>query len=369
MKSAIGKSIYDLDTPALIVDADILARNIEAMQQAADAAGLELRPHIKAHKTPEIAHIQLAAGAVGVTAAKVAEAEVFATAGVEDIFIANEIVGRPKVERLVAVARRVGRLSVAVDSVDVARPLSEAFTRASLTVDVLIELDNGAGRCGVTEEGLVQLAEQVAEMPGLELVGIMAYCPQGYSVHGDEELREVARWEGEWMAAQAQKLQQAGFEVRRVSGGSTPTGPRYKRGCGLTEIRPGTYCFNDYNQVEIGACEEGDVALFVLATVISRPSAERAIVDAGAKTMAAAPSKSGKGYGFVRGRPAVLYKLNDEHGFMDVRQLAEPPKVGEKVLLIPPRQCTCLNLHEWLYVARDERVEDVWRIAARGAVT
>ncbi len=368
MKGVIGKPLEDLDTPALVVDADVLERNIANMQRAADEAGLQMRPHIKAHKTPEIAHLQLRAGAVGVTAAKVSEAEVFATAGVQDIFIANQIVGPAKIARLVALGRRVQRLSVAVDSMDVAEPIANAFKRAGLSVDVLIELDNGAGRCGVTEEGLVELAEKVAELQGMRLVGVMAYCPQGYQVHGEEELAKVAAWESSWLAEQAERLKQAGFPIERISGGSTPTGPRYRRGCGLTEIRPGTYCLNDHNQVDLGACRKEDVAAYVLATVVSTPTADRAIVDAGTKAMGLATSKISDGYGFVIGDKGKLYKLNDEHGYLDTTQMQSRPKVGDKLRIIPPRICTCLNLYDYMYVVRDGKVEDVWRIAARGTV-
>ena len=368
MKSVIGKSIFDLDTPALIVDIDVLERNIARQQRAADAAGLQMRPHIKAHKTPEIAHMQLAAGAVGVTAAKISEAEVFATAGVRDIFIANELVGPQKLARLVALSRRVDRLSVAVDSMDVAQPLSDAFAAAGLAIDVLIEMDNGAGRCGVTEDGLLPLAERVAELPALRLVGVMAYCPHAYKVRGREEQAKVAAWEGRWLAAQADRLRAAGFDVQRVSGGSTPTAPHYQPGCGLTEIRPGTYCLNDQDQVTLGTCTRDDVAASILATVISRPGPERAILDAGAKAIGLGASPLSDGYGFHRHGPERLYKINDEHGYLDVSESPAPPKVGDKLAIIPPRICTCINYHDWLYIVRDGRVEDVWRIAARGTI-
>ncbi len=196
MREQTGRAVLELDTPALVVDLDVLERNLRHMQEGADRAGLQMRPHIKAHKTPEIARMQLQAGAVGVSAAKVSEAEVFADAGVEDIFIANEVVGAAKVERLVALARRVPRLSVAVDSVEAARPLSDAFAAAGITLEVLLEMDNGAGRCGVTEEAVLPLAEQIAGMPGLRLSGIMAYCPQGYAARGEAELTKVSAWEG-----------------------------------------------------------------------------------------------------------------------------------------------------------------------------
>lgn len=370
MEQLVGHSLKEIDTPALIVDLAVLERNLTRMQSAADRAGLQVRPHIKAHKTPEIARLQLDAGAIGVTAAKVSEAEVFALCeGVSDIFIANEVVGLAKVLRLLRLSHRVPRLSVAVDSPQCAEPLSEAFHTAGRTLDVMIEIDGGAGRCGVTTDGLLPLADHIAHLPGLKLVGLMAYCPHGYQVHGEAELRRVAAREGEFLAEQAERLQTAGFDVERVSGGSTPTGLHYERGCGLTEIRPGTYCLNDRNQVDLGACAEEDVGAAVLTTVISCPSADRALVDAGAKAMGLAASPISDGYGFVVGTTARLYKLNDEHGYLDVTGLPEHPKVGDKLLIVPPRLCTCVALHDHLWACRDGRLEGIWHIAARGALT
>ncbi len=367
-KSLIGHPIEDLDTPALVLDLDVLQRNIHRMQQLANAAGLQLRPHIKAHKTPEIARLQLSAGAAGITAAKVSEAEVFATAGVEDIFIANQIVGPIKLRRLVALARRVPRLSVAVDSPEVAEALNEAFSAAGLRVEVLIELDNGAGRCGVGPDALLPLAQHIARLPALRLAGIMAYCPQGYTVRGPEKLAEIAAWEAAWLAEQAQRLREAGFNVERISGGSSPTGWHYKPGCGLTEIRPGTYCINDQNQVDLGACSQSDVAAFVLSTVISRRDDRHYIIDAGVKALGLPASPISDGLGFIPGGRGRLYKLNDEHGYLELAPHAPPLKIGDKIPIIPARLCGCVNYHDFFFAARNGIVEDIWPIAARGTI-
>lgn len=364
----MGKGLQDIDTPALLVRRPILEQNLRRLQAVADKAGLELRPHIKAHKTPEIAQMQIRAGAVGVTAAKVGEAEVMASAGIEDIFIANEIVGPLKLARLVALARRVPKLSTAVDSIEVARGLSEAFSGAGMTIDVLIELDGGAGRCGVTEEGLIPLAEQVANLPGLALVGIMAYGARSYQTRTPEERTRAVAAEGDFLATQADRLRQAGFPISRVSGGSTPTGLHYFAGCGLTEIRSGTYCLYDHNQVDLGTVGVECVAATILTQVISVPACDRAICDAGTKSLDQQVSQFTEGYGWTRGQPRVkVSKINDEHGYLDIAGLPEAPRVGDRFEIIPPRICTALNLYdEMVILGADDRVEDVWRIAARG---
>ncbi|NPV46342.1 MAG: hypothetical protein HPY69_05265 [Armatimonadetes bacterium] len=362
-----GQPLDAVDTPALVVDYDILLDNLTRLQRAADAAGLQLRPHIKAHKTPEIAHLQLRLGAVGVTCAKLGEAEVMATAGIEDIFIANQIVGETKVRRLVALARRVPKLSVAVDSLEVARPIGAACAAAGLTLDVLIEVDTGAARCGVLPERVVPFARELAVLPGLRLVGLMAYAARSYV--GDlEQRRAFCRQEAAELAALAQELRADGHDIARVSGGSTPSGPCYEPGCGLTEIRSGTYCLNDHNQVDLGTCTREQVAATVLATVISRPAPDRAILDAGTKALDQQVGKLTEGYGWLVDPPeASVVKINDEHGYLDAR--AGSLRVADKVRIIPPRICTCLNLYDWMVVAQDGVVRDVWRIAARGRNT
>jgi len=364
----LGRSVQEIDTPALLVRHHILETNIRRLQAAADAAGLQVRPHIKAHKTPQIAHLQVRAGAVGVTCAKIGEAEVMADAGIEDIFIANQIVGEIKLRRLSALARRVPRLSTAVDSLECARGLSEAFSTAGLDLEVLVEVDTGAGRCGVAPGGLVELARQVAEMPGLSFVGLMAYAALAYQAGGPREQAAAAAQEGETMAALAADLRDAGLPVSRVSGGSTPTGLHYKAGCGLTEIRSGTYCLYDHNQIDLGTTTRNDVAATILTQVISVPAADRAICDAGTKSLDQQVSQVTEGYGWTRGEPRLqVAKINDEHGYLRIAELPRKPRVGARFEIIPPRICTALNLYDLMYVIdKDDRIMDVWPIAARG---
>lgn len=364
-KSLIGCSLDAVDTPALIVEYDVLAANIASLQESSAAAGLQVRPHIKAHKTPEIALMQLRAGAVGVTAAKIGEAEVMAGAGVEDIFIANCLVGELKMRRLVALARRVPRLSVAVESLPSARQLSAAFDAAGLTLEVMLELDLGAARCGVLPEQALAFAQQLAALPALRLVGVMAYAAGAYACRTEEDRYAFTRQEGAGLKAVADQLSAAGFEMRRLSGGCTPTAGRYERGCGLTEIRSGTYCLNDYNQVDLGSCTRAQVAATVLATVVSHPTAERVIIDAGTKALDQQVSPTTRGYGWLLEPPeANVVKINDEHGYLDAA--AAHLQIGDRVRVIPPRLCTCLNLYDDMVVVQGDTVVDVWRIAARG---
>jgi len=358
----------EIDTPALIVRREILQANIDRLQAAADAAGLQVRPHIKAHKTAQIAQMQVRAGAVGVTAAKIGEAEAMADAGIEDIFIANQLVGPIKLRRLVALARRVPKLSTAVDSLPCVQGLSEAFSAAGMDIDVLIEVDGGAGRCGVLPDSLLPLAQQVAELPGLRLVGIMAYAARTYQARGLEEQARAAAEEAAFCAQQADRLRNAGFDITRVSGGSTPVGLHYKEGCGLTEIRSGTYCLYDHNQIDLGTVSADRVAATILTHVISVPSAQRAIVDAGTKSLGQQVSNLTEGYGWTRGTSRLqVYKINDEHGYVDIGGLEAKPELGDRFEVIPPRICTALNLYDYMYILDDsDTVADVWKIGARG---
>lgn len=361
----IGRSIYDLDTPCLLVDLDVLTTNLDRMARAAGAFGLGLRPHIKTHKTPQVAILQLRRGALGVTASKVSEAEVFAAAGVEDIFIANQIVGAQKVRRLAALARSVPRLMVAVDSLPCAQGLSEVFAAEGREIGIMLELDGGAARCGVTPEGLLPLAEQVAALPGLGIRGLFAYAGVAYAT-GDPAA--CAREECRFLSLQAERLRQAGFPADLVSGGCTPTALHYSRACGLTEMRPGTYALNDRTQVDLGICAESDVAATVLATVVSVPTADRAICDTGTKSLAPLVTPASPTFGRVWGEPeGLVYHLNEEHGFLNTAGMNRRPRVGDKLRLVPSRIGTTLNHYEEMFVVSGDRVVDVWRIAARGA--
>lgn len=255
--------VSELDTPSLLVDLDRLEANLNRMAKVAKAADLSLRPHTKTHKTVEIAKLQLARGAAGITVAKVGEAEVMAEAGVEDIFIAHQVVGQTKVERLAALARRV-KVAVAVDSVAVASPLSMSFAAHGMRLPVMIEVDTGLKRCGVQPEEAAELARQLNALPGLHLLGVFTYPGQVYAARSENEVAGIAAFECRTMAEVAQRVGRIASMEARVSGGSTPTAPHYSAECGLTEIRPGSYVFNDRTQIDRWSARPADCALTVL---------------------------------------------------------------------------------------------------------
>jgi D-serine deaminase-like pyridoxal phosphate-dependent protein len=359
--------IEDLPTPAVLVDLDVLERNIARMAAQARIAGVRLRPHVKTHKCPEIARLQQAAGAVGVCVAKVGEAEVFARAGFEDLFIAYPVVGEDKARRLLALADRV-RLAVGADSVEGAETLAGPFAEAGRSLDVLLKVDVGYGRVGVPPRRALGLARRIAEVPGLELRGVFTHAGHAYGAERPRDVRRIGRLEGERLTRTADALREAGLPAEEVSVGSTPTAAHAMTVPGVTECRPGNYVFHDATQVALGTCEPEDCALTVLATVVSVPAADRAVVDAGSKTLSsdALRPRSG-GFGRIVGRKGRLQKLSEEHGVVAVGR-GESFRVGERVRILPNHACVVANLHDRLIGTSGERVEAILPVAARGQV-
>ena len=371
MRCLPGTPISSIDTPALLVDYTILQRNIRRLQEASDAAEIAVRPHIKAHKTPQVAQMQMRAGAIGVTCAKLGEAEAMAAGGMDDIFIAHCIVGATKMARLVALAKHVPKLSVAVESIASAQQMNDACAAAGLILDIIIEVNIGSNRAGVEPDEAVQFAQALGDYPALRITGIMGYAGGlGYTVCDEDKRIEMAAEEARRISAVADDLLTAGFDIQTVSGGGTPTAGRYRRDCGLTEVRCGTYCLNDCNQVDLGACGVADLAATVLATVVAVPGRDRIIIDAGTKALDQAVSDLTEGYGWLKGyEGGLVHKINDEHGYVDGRCLQSDLAIGDRLEIYPPRICTCLNLYDYMYVTQDGHVRDIWRITARGANT
>jgi D-serine deaminase-like pyridoxal phosphate-dependent protein len=359
-------NIEALDTPSLIVDLDRLEGNIARWAAAARQAGVRLRPHGKTHKCIEIAQRQLGAGAVGLTLAKIGEAEVMAASGIRDIFLANEVIGAPKFARLQALAR-IARIRVGVDSDAGADALDQAAREAGLVFDVVIEVDTGLGRCGVAPgEPLQALARHVARLRGLRIAGIFTY--RGYRTDPEAAGRE----EGEIMVREADRLRKAGIEIEEISVGSTPTGRSAGRVPGITEIRPGTYVFNDAMQVGWGTATPDECALTVLARVISRPSRNVAVLDAGSKVLTAEHgpfSSRGESHGVIRGYPdCQIDRLWEEHGRVQLTDEARRLAVGDLVHIIPTHVCPTVNLAERLVCSRGGHVVGTWTVAARARV-
>lgn len=367
---------HDIDTPALLVDSAVLGRNVERMQEVADEFGVRLRPHTKTHKSPHIARLQVEAGAKGVTVAKVGEAEVLAEAGLDDILIANQVIGREKCSRLAELAERV-RMAVLVDSRDGVEMLVRAFHGSGSSIDVLVEIDTGKGRCGVIDPAeIAVLADMVVEAPSLRLRGVETHeghVPGNVTSADTMETRATAA--GRKLVEVAEALRSRGHAIEEVSVGSTPAAPYTASVAGVTEMRPGTYVFNDVNQMCIGQATPDECALSVLATVISRPAVDRAVLDAGSKSLFAEPARQAfaytdyQGFGYIRQAPAArITSLSEEHGVVELPEGTPFPRVGDKVEVIPNHVCPAVNLHEEFYVIDGEDVAEVWPIAARGKV-
>lgn len=345
-------TIYELDTPSLIVDMDVMDANLVRLQNYCDQHGFGLRPHIKTHKIPAFAQKQMDLGAVGIACQKLGEAEVMADAGLLDIMIPYNIVGQRKLERLTGLIRRA-RVTVAADSVEVARPIGEYLYRAGLDVEVVIELTSELNRCGViTVKAALALAREIDRMHGLDFQGVMVYPSSTQSMPLVTQTVEVLRGNG--------------FNVDIVSGGGSPTAFESHQFPGLTEVRLGTYIFNDYSYLRKGICTLEQCALKVLVTVVSTPTSDRVIVDGGTKTFS---SDMGYPMGHIVEYPeAQIYQMSEEHGFVDVSQCSHRPKLGERLTVIPNHACGTINLHDRLIGLRGERVEDEWEITARGKV-
>jgi D-serine deaminase-like pyridoxal phosphate-dependent protein len=349
-------SIDDLDTPAVIVDLDKMEANLRRAQAYADAHGLRLRPHIKTHKIPELAKRQVELGAVGITCQKLGEAEVMADHGLADILLTFNLLGRAKMQRLVTLARRV-RLSATLDNVVVAGELDEAMRQAGLVLPVLIECDSGGERCGVqTPEEAVGLARVLGGLPGLRFEGLMTYPAKG-------RVAEATAW----LEQAKEAFGRAGIEPRIISTGGTPDLYRAHEVACATEHRPGTYIYRDRSLVDEPAGFD-DCALRVLATVVSRPTDGRAILDAGSKTLSS-DTLGLEGFGHVVEYPKLeIAKLSEEHGHVDCRQSNARPRIGERVTIVPNHACVVSNLHDLVHGVRGQRVERVFRIEARGRV-
>ena len=363
----MSHSIEDLSTPAVLVDLDVLEKNISRQAVRAQAAGVRLRPHAKTHKCPEIARLQLESGAAGISLAKTSEAEVFADAGFEDIFIAYPVVGLGKAERLLALADRM-RLAVGVDGIEGARSLSATFATAGQSLDVLLKIDCGYHRVGVLPEDALAIALRLTELQGIRLRGLFTHAGHVYQATTPEEVAEIGTQEGELLASTAVALEQAGFSMEEVSVGSTPSARHAMKVAGVTECRPGNYVFHDGSQVALGTCDPEDCAMTILATVVSVPAPDRAVVDAGSKTLSQDILRPRtNGHGLILGTRSRLQSLSEEHGVARVEE-GDALQVGDRVRILPNHACVVSNLHDRLYGVRGGRVETEFRIAARGKV-
>jgi D-serine deaminase-like pyridoxal phosphate-dependent protein len=350
-----------VDTPYILIDLAQLQENIRAMAEFATARGIRLRPHVKAHKIPEIARMQIAAGAAGITVATLGEAEVMFAAGIDDILVAYPLVGAIKLQRARNLLEHGCKLTFLVDSQIGAKALNELSLPGGASV--LVKVDSGLGRCGLLPgSGLEDFVRWLSTLPGLKFKGLLTHAGHAYGSRTPEAVATVGRQEGELMVSAAQSLRSKGIAVQEVSIGSTPTARWGGSVPGVTEIRPGNYVFYDATQVALGVARPEQCSLKVRSTVISRPAPRRAIIDAGAKVLALDQGAHGggavKGYGLLEKENWVLSRLSEEHGVIEGEGL---PEIGEIIDIIPNHACPVINLTDAVQVSDGS----TWRVAGR----
>lgn len=357
----------ELDTPSLVIDWDRMQRNITNMQQVADEAGIKLRPHTKTHKTPLISHLQMNAGARGITVAKLGEAEVMNAGGVDDILIAFPLQGAPKMERLLHLAERAN-VRVSLDSRKVAQDISDAARARGTKIGVYVEVDVGLGRVGAAHhEGARDLVREIVELPGIDFLGIMTHAGHTYKAKTLEEVQQLGREEGEWMVETADLIRADGIQVQEISVGSTPTARYSSQVKGVTEMRPGTYVFYDTTQVLKYACTWDDCAQTILTTVVVKHP-DRLIFDCGSKTLSSDGAPNGL-YGTVKGYPHLeIWRLNEEHATVRIAGEGLLPEIGDKVEIIPNHACAVMNLHDTFVAVSKDEVIGEFEIQGRGKI-
>lgn len=351
--------IHELDTPVLTVDLDALEANLDRYQRYFTEQGIGLRPHIKTHKTPAIAHMQMRRGAVGLACQKIGEAEIMVNNGLDqDILIPYNILGAQKLDRLMALARRTQTLTVAADSAHTVAGLSSAAHAAGITLGMLVDMEVGMKRTGVpTPQDAVALAEMVDRAPGLALRGLMLYpTPPATRPLIQEALTLFDR---------------KGLPHPMVSGGSTPNAFFAGQIPELTEYRAGEYPMGGAGYLIRGTHTAAQCALRVIATVVSRPDDDRCFLDSGSKSLSASilQTEQGPSIGYIVEYPdARLHGFSEEHGHVDISACVRKPAIGERVTVLPVHPCPCVNEHDELVAVRNGQVEAIWPILARGKI-
>jgi D-serine deaminase-like pyridoxal phosphate-dependent protein len=345
-------------TPAIVIDLDRVERNIARVQAACDAAGVANRPHIKTHKSPDLARLQREAGAKGITCQKLGEAEVMAEAGLDDILISYNLLGEEKLGRLGRLMGRA-RVVVAADNPVTVEGLPQAAATAGRDLEVVVECDTGQKRAGVeTPAEAIALARDIAARPGLTFAGFLMYPP----VDGTERTQAFL---DEALAG----IRAAGLEARIVSSGGTPNLRNIGRLKGATEHRAGTYIFNDRMMMNAGAATADDIALHVVSTVVSRAAPERGILDAGSKTLTW-ETGGVEGFGLILEHPqARIARFSEEHGFLDLSGSNSRPNVGDVVRIVPNHVCAVVNMVDRFVAVRGDAIVGEIPVAARGKIS
>jgi D-serine deaminase-like pyridoxal phosphate-dependent protein len=356
-----------VDTPALVLDLDAFEANLAALADAVAGSGVRVRAHAKTHKCVEIARRQVAGGAVGMCCQKVSEAEALVAGGIADVLVTNEVVGAAKLERLAALAGRA-KIGVCVDDAGNARDIDAAARHAGTRLDAYIEVDVGARRCGVAPGApALELARVVAACPNLRLAGLQAYHGSAQHLRGMGERRDAIERAALAASQTRRLLESAGIACPTVTGAGSGSFMFELASGAYDEIQPGSYIFMDADYAKnewAPPLPRFRHALFILATVMSRPSADRAVVDAGLKA-----SSVDSGMPVVWEQPGLRYtRPSDEHGVIEIAAGARAPALGDKLLLVPGHCDPTVNLHDWYVCVRDRVVESVWQVSARGAL-
>lgn len=353
----VGKKIEDLETPTPVIDIDVVDRNLKRWQARCDKLGIANRPHIKTHKLVPLAKYQLALGARGITVQKLGEAEVMADAGIRDMLLTFNVVGGHKLKRLADLARRTD-ISVVADNEALLEGLGRAGVAAGRDIAVLVECDTGAKRNGVqSPEAAAALAKVIERTKGVTYGGLMTYAAPGQRVATDE-----------FLSAARGRAAEAGLETKVISTGGSPDMWKDEGLAVATEYRAGTYIYFDRSLAERGTCGYEDCALNVLATVVSRPTDQRAMIDAGSKSLTS-DLLGLQGYGVVHAMgKAQIYSTSEEHGFLDISGVTEKPKVGDLVRITPNHVCPVTNLFNRVVFVRGDEVLGAVKVDARGLV-
>lgn len=375
--------VNELATPAVLVDQPRVLANIDRMQESADRRGIRMRPHTKTHKSLFVARWQIDRGAIGICCAKLGEAEVFADAGFTDIRVPYPL-SPTNASRVVKLLERTN-LSFIVDHPAVARGWSDAIARAGRTVEVLVKVDVGFHRCGINPEptSAIPFIRDVAALPGLVFRGLLSHAGHAYHAASQDELRSIAENEARMLTALAAAARESGIAIDELSAGATPSARFSLEQDGLTEYRAGNYVYFDRTQVGLGAATIDDCALTVLATVVSKPAADRIILDSGSKTLAADAARGFSplpGHGVVLEKEApgqgrrpdvdlVVERLSEEHATVRVTSGHTPLEPGDRVRIIPNHSCVVSNLVDEAWLVDGERVLGPLPIAARGRIT
>ncbi len=368
--------LSEVPTPFVAVDRERLRRNISRIQRLTARAGMRLRPHVKTHKSPVIARWQLDAGAIGICCAKLGEAEVMAGAGITDIRLPYPV-HPTNADRVLALMERAA-ISIIVDHDAVAREWSARMSRAGRTLDVLVKVDVGFHRCGIDPDaaGAVAFVQMVSALPGIRLRGLLSHAGHGYGAGSDDSLKDIAREEAQMLTTFRQRAVASGIVIDELSVGATPTLRYSLEEPVITELRPGNYVYFDRSQVALGSASLDDCAMTVVTTVVSKPAADRIILDCGSKTLSSDSARGftpQNGYGWILSPDGgvneglTMERLSEEHATV---RAAGPCALtpGDRVHVIPNHACLVANLVDEVLLTEGDTVVDRLPVAARGKI-